>query len=522
MSDEINLRGYQDECIQGMRTSINRGFSTMACVLPTGSGKTTIFGSVVKSYLEKNPYKRAVIISHLGLLTSQTAKRFEDEWGVKAGVLQADRFPEKEDRCIITTMQSFRIADKQIGFAHLVGGWTAGLKSLNIGLIIIDECHFAGSASYQGILEAFPDALAVGFTATPFRQNKLMTNLFQCVAYTCSMQRLIDEGYLVPPVLHETPFDTTDQAEMFASIIKIIKGKHDGEKSIVYLKTIEEAELLQGILTDSGISAKAVTAKFKGAPRDKLLADFREGNGPDVLTTIDVLTAGFDSPNLRAIFIPYKVGSVTTYLQRVGRGLRPDTGKTKCDVYVGSASPGIEPGFWESITNKMLNQGRTEYDNYEDAVEFAENDFSEELYKWTLDVVNMAKDVKKLGMDGLFDMIVTKQLPEEMLNIMIGEAPTTSKKGAKTKITKHQKEWLYARGLYKDGLTKQEASAMIHAKKQVDGWKPNSDEFVKTGKHEGKHFSQVPPAYWGILAKRFAFSPTYKEYLKYKKTYGGK
>lgn len=516
MNNEITLRGYQEECIQGMRDSIRRGSKKIACVLPTGSGKTTIFGRAVSGYCNLNPTKRVVVVSHLGLLTSQTAERFTSEWGIRAEVLQAKKLPSQDAKVIITTMQSFRDTNKQVSFAKNAVGWFADVNDLNIGLIIIDECHFAGSKSYQSIMETFDDSIIIGFTATPFRTNKLMTNLFEEVAYTCSMQRLIDEGYLVPPLLHETPFDTTDQAEMFATIVKILKEKHSGEKSVVYLKTIDEAELLRNILVDSGITSSAVTSRLTGEPRDNLLKLFREGNGPDVLTTVDVLTAGFDSPNIRALFIPYKCGSVTTYLQRVGRGLRPDKGKDRCDIYVGSGSPNIEEGYWENINQQMLNIGRKDYDNYLDAAEFAENDFSEEVYKWTMDVVNMAKDVKKLGMDGLFDMIVTKKLPESMLNIMINEAPTTTKKGAKTKISEPQKALLQSKGLYAEGLTKQEASAIIYAQKRSTGWTPDKSEIVQNGKHKGKHYSQVPPAYWGIVARKFPNSPAYKEYKRYK------
>jgi len=517
----IELRGYQDECIEGIRTSIGRGFSTMACVLPTGSGKTTIFGNIISRYLDSNIGKRAVVVSHLGLLTSQTSSRFRSEWGVECGILQASVTPSAEDRCVITTMQSFRDENKRIRMSQSRSFWSTDSVP-DVGLIIIDECHLSGCRSYQEIINAYPEAYVIGFTATPFRQNKLMTNLFQCVAYTCPMQRLIDEGYLVEPRLNMTPFDRTNQTDIFAKIIKIYKEKHIGHKAVVYLKTIEEAKLLRNILVDSGIKSDAITSELTGDRRDELLEEFRNGGGPDVLTTVDVLTAGFDSPNLRALFIPYKVGSVTTYLQRVGRGLRPYDGKTHCDIYVGSNSPDIEKGYWEEITQRMLNQGRdpSSYDNYLDILKFAENDMSQEMYKWTLDVVNMANDVRSLGMDGLFDMIVSKKLPEEMLNIMISENPTTTKKGAKTKITKSQEKYLKDNNLYADGLTKQEASAMIYANKRSRGWEPNQSEIVQTGKHKGKHFSQVPPAYWGILAKKFPFSPTYKEYKKYKDSIG--
>lgn len=520
---EIKLRGYQDECIDGIRASIGRGFNTMAAVLPTGSGKTTIFGSIVSRYLDRNDGKRAVVCSHLGLLTSQTADRFRQEWGVESGILQGPVLPKAADRCIITTMQSFRDSTKREAMAMGDGFW--GTPTGKVGLIIIDETHLAGCQSYQDIIAAYPDAIVIGFTATPFRKNKLMTNLFQCVAYTCSMQRLIDEGYLVEPKLHLTPFDTTDQAEMLATIIKIYKEKHNGHKAVVYLKTIEEAKLARNILVDSGISASAVTSELTGNTRDELLRDFREGRGPDILTTVDVLTAGFDSPNLRALFIPYKVGSVTTYLQRVGRGLRPDDGKEHCDIYVGSNSPGIEKGYWQKINKHMLNQGRdpSSYDNYLDVAEFAENDMSKEMYQWTMDVVNMAKDVKRKGMDGLFQQIITKKLPEDMLNIMINEPVFAGHvKGSQVPATIKQRSYLSANGLPHDGVTKNEASAMIMAHKRANGWKPKEWEMVPqgAGKHAGKLIAEVPNAYWNHIRYKYPKSKAYQAYLNYKQMIG--
>lgn len=519
----INLRGYQNECIDGVRASIGRGFNTMACVLPTGSGKTTIFGSVVSRYLDSNAGKRAVVISHLGLLTSQTADRFRQEWGVESGILQGPVSPAAHHRCIITTMQSFRDAEKRERMEQ-PSFWETKVTD-KVGLIIIDEAHIAGCDSYQEIIRAYPDAIIVGFTATPFRQNKLMTNIFQCVAYTCSMQRMIDEGHLVEPKLHLTPFDTTDDAEMLATMIRIYKEKHNGQKSVVYLKTIEQAKLARNIFLEAGITASAVTSELVGDRRDELLKEFRTGRGPDILTTVDVLTAGFDSPNLKAIFMPYKVGSVTTYLQRVGRGLRPFDGKEYCDIYVGSNSPGIEKGYWEKINKRMLNQGRavSEYDDLRDLLEYGENDMSQEMYSWTKSVVDLANAVKKKGMDGLFSQIVTKKLPKEMLEILVEHPPFAGyKKDSKLKPTDKQQKYLEANGFNTKDLTKNEASAMIMAHKRANGWQPESWEFVPdgAGRHAGKHFSEVPSFYWKHVAYKYPNSKAYRAYKEYKERTG--
>jgi len=464
--------------------------------------------------------QRAVIISHLGLLTSQTGDRFREEWGLASEVLQASRLPSAKAQTIITTMQSFRSKEKLLKWADKLSFGTGTLERLDIGLIIIDECHLVGNNSYTDILSMFPNAYVIGFTATPFRQNKLMTNMFDEVAYSVSMQELIDQGFLVPPKLHLTPFDTEDMADVASKIAEIYSKKHKGQKAVVYMRTIEEANLLRNILVDCDISARAVTSELTGKPRDELLKEFRSGGGPAVLTTVDVLTAGFDSPNLMAIFMPYKVGSVTTYLQRVGRGLRPYDGKTHCDIYAGSNSPGIESGFWEKITRQILNAGRTDYDNMLDVLELGKNDYSEEEYLWTQDVVRMAKEAKAKGMHKLFDMIVTKQFPDAMLNLMLDTPPCTTKKNAKTKMTKGQEKYLKGIGLYAEGLTKQEASSILWNHKLSKGWTPPKDEVIQEGKHKGKHFSQVPPMYWKVISKYP--NETYRAYKRYKNKIGGK
>lgn len=511
------LRNYQEECKRRVFDDFAEGHQKVGVVLPTGSGKTTIFGAIARDYNRVYPDERILVVSHLGLLVSQTSGRFRDEWGLKTGVLQADTYPTREDRVIITTMQSSREESKILRWAANEGAFKADKRRIKVGLIIVDECQYYGSKSYRKIEENFPDARVIGFTATPFRQNKLMTNLFDKVSYTRSMQEMIDLGYLVPPRLNMVPFDTTDQADMFSKMANIYSERHKGQKSVVFLKTIEEAKHCAQIFQECGITASAITSELVGDGRDRILSDFRLGAGPDVLTTVDVLTAGFDSPNLRSIFIPYKVGSVTTYLQRVGRGLRPYKDKKHCDIYCGSVSPGIENGFWEDMTDKMLKGGRKveDYDSLYDIIEYAKEIMSEERYLWTKEVVDMAKAVKAKGMQNLHDMIIMQKFPEEMLDVFIKNPPMVSKKNSKVPASDKQKFYLQKAGL-DPNVTKQEAAAMIMAYKRANGWEPPKDEVVPAGKHEGKHWSEVPPAYIWFTMKNNPYSDVAKSYKAYK------
>lgn len=495
----MKLWEEQEDCVVACRQSFMKGNKRVMVVSPTGSGKTTIFGKMVRDFIDKNEMDRAVIVSHLGLLTAQTGDRFKEEWDVNSGVLQADKFPHILDRVIISTMQSFRSKEKVEKYAKRVS-YSGGISNLLIKLIIVDECQRMGSDSYDSILEMFPNAHVIGFTATPFRENKLISNMFDDVPYTISMQELIDKGRLVPPLLHHVKFDLLDEAHLFSQIVKLYKENMDGEQMVVYLKTIEQAENLRNIFVDNKVTCSAVTSKLKGKVRDELLKNYKKGDGPMVLTTVDVLTAGFDCPNLGNIIMPYKVGSVTTFLQRIGRGLRTFPNKTHCNVYVGSDSPTIESGFWEKITRQCLEAGKKEYDTYNDDLEYLKGVVDEEIYTWTKDVVAMAKEVKKHS-DNIYRLINEKQFPPELLDRFVDSPPVVHGLN-KAKATKQQINYLEKNNL-PTGVTKQEASAIINSHQVASGFKKYDNwEIVQGGKYKGVPFEQVPKQYWNSLRWR--------------------
>jgi len=504
--------------VDGIYNGFRKGDQKLAVIIPTGGGKSAIMGRVARDFLDKKPNGRVIILSHLGLLTSQTGNRFKSDWGIETGVLQADNYPGNKKRCIISTMQSFRNPDKLIRWSMMLGSLSPSIDRLEIGLIIVDEAHFATCDSYTSIIEMFPKAKIIGFTATPFKANKLMTNVFDSVAYTISMQTLIDQGYLVKPEIKLTPFDVTDQTQMFGMILQIYQDKYLGKKAVVYLKTIEEAELCRNVFIMAEIDCRAVTSKLTGSARDELLEDYRAGRGPNVLTTVDVLTAGFDSPNLQCIFMPYKVGSVTTFLQRIGRGLRPckEIDKKHCDIYVGSDSPGIKAGFWEKITKQMLNQGRKDYTNLQDIIDFGQNDYSKEEYTWTKEVVAIANKAQKLGMPDLYRMIVNQELPSYLIHEFVENPPSVP---ARSTIgsTVAQDRVLKSMGI-NARLLKNEANNIISRHMKAKGIKGKTENYVQTGKHQGKHYSSVPYTYWKVLATKFPASEVYQGYLRYKRS----
>lgn len=457
----------------------------------------------------------------MGLLVSQTSKRFEEDWGVDTGILQADTLPRVNDKVIITTMQSARDEAKIKKWAKKVSGFSSSIERLNVELIIIDETHFLGCDSYDKILEMFPNATVIGFTATPFRQNQLMTNMFETVAYTISMEELIDRGYLVRPELVKLDFDTTEIGDVASKIAGIYQNYHKGEKCVAYLKTIEDCNLVRQILVANGIPARAVTSELVGDDRNELLQKYKSGEAEDILLTVDVLTAGFDSPNVMAIIMPYKVSSVVTYLQRVGRGLRPYKDKKSCKIYVGSRWPNYKDGYWEKMTSDAMKAGGKKFDNHQDIVDYGELACTQEEYVWSMEVVKASEHVRKFNMDSIADMILRVDFPKKLLQALVDYDATPANKNQLGKITKAQKKTLEDMGLYKEGMSKHEASVLLDLNSIANGREVDARLIVPIGLHKGKRFDRVPSMYWRIIASKQPNGELYKAYKQYKEYIGG-
>src|SRR5262249_13956573 len=66
-------------------------------------------------------------------------------------------------------------------------------------LLIVDECHHATAQTWRKIIEAYPDAVVLGLTATPCRgDGRGLGGIFELMIECPQVQELIALNYLVP------------------------------------------------------------------------------------------------------------------------------------------------------------------------------------------------------------------------------------------------------------------------------------------------------------------------------------
>lgn len=467
-----------------MISDFSQGNNKVAAILPTGAGKTEIMLCIADRLISERGGK-ALILSHMGLLVGQTTDRASLRIpNRKIGWLKHGYVPRNVDDIIIGTMQSARVEDK---IRHITG----------INLIIVDEAHFITADSYQNILKRYPNAKVLGLTATPYKSKRLMTNKFEKVSYCASLKEMIDQGYLLPPRLISVQQIHND---VTIDVCKLYKEREMGKSAICFMPTVEEAELMTSVFKMEGVNAHTIVGDTPEATRKRVIDDFQSGR-IQVLTTVDVLTAGFDAPRTEVILMPQRCGSPTVFMQRVGRALRKFEGKTEARVYFFGRVPRLEKEFYDGLTKLAMNKKPERMDIFE-ALEWAKYEEDEEQITYCMKMAKIHRDLKSMGHDFFADLVRQDAIPGDLMGkIDLLHDKLSGIRSRKTDTPASEKQVAYLEsmlGTQVNTISIGEANSLIGVIGQLK--QPSHPMFgtqwnVTSGKHAGKHIKDLPWPY---------------------------
>ena len=326
----MELRPYQRDAVAAIHEAWRQYRKTLL-VLPTGTGKTVVFSSVIGDCVKNDA--RVLILAHREELLTQASDKLKLVTGI-------DTVLEKASSSAL-----FSDVPVTVGSVQTL----CGAPRLNrfpsdyYSHIIVDEAHHVLADSYMRILEHFPDAKVLGCTATPDRADRRnLGQYFDSLAYEYTLVQAIQDGYLCPIKAQMIPLrlslrsvkisagdynagDIGHALEPFLGQIaaEMAKTCH-GRKTVVFLPLISTSQKFCGLLNQIGLRAAEVNGESDN--RAEILADFEHGKY-DVLCNSMLLTEGWDCPAVDCIVVlrPTKIRSL--YQQMVGRGLRPSPGK---------------------------------------------------------------------------------------------------------------------------------------------------------------------------------------------------
>lgn len=93
--------------------------------------------------------------------------------------------------------------------------------------------------------------------------------------------------------------------------------------TIVFACSVDHAKMLSAMLTLEGIPNSLVLGNMDPMDRKKAIDAFKKrDSGVDIIINYEVLTTGFDSKNIKCVFITRPTKSIVLYSQMLGRGLR--------------------------------------------------------------------------------------------------------------------------------------------------------------------------------------------------------
>ena len=181
----LEARPYQAKIIEDCRAAIAAGQRRLCIVSPTGSGKTIVAALIIGGAAGNG--HRALFLAHRRELIRQASAKLHD-LGVRHGVL----LPGYRARL----GEPVQVASVATLHARAIRGTSLELPPADV--VYVDECHRVAAPTYQQIIEAYPNAVVIGLTATPARRDgRGLGNTFDRLLLGPSVQELVDGKYLV-------------------------------------------------------------------------------------------------------------------------------------------------------------------------------------------------------------------------------------------------------------------------------------------------------------------------------------
>ena len=296
--------------------------------LPTGGGKTIIFSEIVRQYL-KLKKKKVVVLTHRIELCNQTSKVLSD-FGVLNKVVNSKASLDDQEHysCYVAMVETLnnRLLDDKLDIS-------------DVGLVIIDEAHYN---SFTKLLKFFSSSFILGVTATPLSSNinLPMTDNYDELIVGESISELIKNNFLARANLYTYNVGLTSlivgangdytvksseelytNNDMLSKLLLAYEERCLNKKTLIFNNGINTSLIVYDTFKKAGFNIRHLDNTATKKQRSEILKWFKET--PDaILTSVSILTTGFDEPTVNCIMINRATKSLTLYYQMIGRGSR--------------------------------------------------------------------------------------------------------------------------------------------------------------------------------------------------------
>ena len=391
-SETITLYPFQQQAVEKIQAVMLENSSCkLLYQLPTGGGKTMIFSQLAKNYIERTG-KKVVILTHRIELSQQTTQVLEKQ-KISVVLLHSKLKILPKADCWVAMIETLnnRLSEEKIDLS-------------DFGLVIIDEAHYN---YFRKIFKFFHHCAWVGFTATPISSNVHLPLYkdYEKIIVGENIGQLITDGYLTPAVTYTFDVDLKSlkigiHGDFTIQSSENLYGSHwmltklwdayqecaVGKKTLIFNSSIRISQWVLHFFKEKNCTnIRHLDSTVSDKERQEILAWFRKTPGA-ILTSVGILTTGFDEPSIEVIMLNRATRSIALYHQMVGRGSRifPDK---KQFLIVDLGNNARRFGFWEDtldwekifknpswFLDEYLSQEQNDWDynEYERPVELTE------------------------------------------------------------------------------------------------------------------------------------------------------
>jgi superfamily II DNA or RNA helicase len=306
--------------------------------LPTGGGKTVIFSEIVRRYICKYN-KKVLVLTHRIELSKQTSNML-GEFGVPNKIINSTANLDDQDNyhCFVAMVETLknRLTDDKLDIS-------------DIGLVIVDEAHYN---SFTKIFKFFDDSFILGVTATPLSSNiKLpMYENYKELYVGETIENLIENHYLARANMYsynvgltslevgangdytvKSSEDLYTNVDMLSKLVSAYEETSKGKKTLIFNNGIHTSIQVFHAFKRAGYPIAHLDNTNTKKERDFILRWFKKTPNA-IITSVSILTTGFDEPTIESIILNRATKSLTLYYQMIGRGSRILDNKTTFNV----------------------------------------------------------------------------------------------------------------------------------------------------------------------------------------------
>lgn len=316
----VELYEHQSISLQEIQKRRDAGIRAFLIVLPTAAGKSKIVEEDLREFAKnKKDFKGLILVPGINILT---------DWNQRVH----NSLPELEDKIDIRT------------YAYMARHYTE-LSSDYYNYIVVDEAHHAVAPILKRVIQYYNADFTIGLTATDQRPDKKkLETVFGTYSTSLSLKEAMEKEIVAKANVYriETNIDlskvrfngkdyvnadlekrirVTSRNELIVDVLKeyFTSGEASLRQGVIFCINVSHANEMARLLNKAGIDAASYTGQTKNPA--SVMDDFKNKK-IRFLCTCNMISEGWDYPELGILVMARPTLSKVLYLQQIGRGLR--------------------------------------------------------------------------------------------------------------------------------------------------------------------------------------------------------